>query len=74
MKKITYMTAVDYLFIPDKFSLSVGFDDCLTLTNDVELIKRLINKVHSANMGVLEYNHLVSGRPILYSVREYRGL
>ncbi|MCU0126605.1 HEPN domain-containing protein [Pseudomonas vlassakiae] len=73
MKKITYMTAVDYLFIPDKFSLSVGFDDCLTLTNDVELIKRLINKVHSANMGVLEYNHLVSGRPILYSVREYRG-
>ena len=71
MKEIIFITAVDYMIIEDKFSLKVGFEDRLVLTNDIAHIKRMVGRVHSLNMGGLEYMHLVSGRPILYSIREY---
>lgn len=70
-KKIIFITAVDYLIVEDKFSLKVGFEDRLVLTNNTENIKKMVGRAHSVNMGMLEYMHLVSGRPVLYSIREY---
>lgn len=69
--KINFITALDYLLIEDRFSLKVGFEDRLILTNDVNHIKKMIGRDHSLNMGALEYMHLISGRPVLYSTREY---
>ncbi|WP_283184428.1 HEPN domain-containing protein [Pseudomonas svalbardensis] len=71
MKEIIFITAVDYLIVEDEFSLKVGFEGRLVLTNDIAHIKRMVGRVHSIDMGGLEYIHLVSGRPVLYSIREY---
>ncbi|MCF5239212.1 hypothetical protein GIW30_27305, partial [Pseudomonas sp. PA-5-4G] len=69
--EIVFVTALDYLIVEGKVSTSVGFEGGLVLTNDIAYIKNLIGRVHALNIGVLEYTHLVSGRPVLYSVRKY---
>ncbi|KKX68104.1 HEPN domain-containing protein [Pseudomonas putida] len=71
MKEIVFVTAVDYLIVEDKFTLRVGFGGELILTNDIAYVKRMVGHVHSMNMGGLEYMHLLSGRPVLYSARKY---
>jgi hemoglobin-like flavoprotein len=70
MNKFFFVTALDFLHIDDHFSMKVGFKDCLNLTNDIELIKSMISPAQALAMGTLEYNYLLSGRPVLYSTRE----
>lgn len=69
--EIIFVTALDYLIVEGKVSKSVGFEGGLILTNDISYIKKLIGRVHALNIGALEYMHLVSGRPVLYSIKKY---
>ena len=65
-----FIAALDYFHIKQKIFCTVGFDRKLILTNDSEKISPLINEFHINQIGRLEYNHLLSGRPVLYVKRK----
>ncbi|MBC9249130.1 hypothetical protein A9179_02450 [Pseudomonas alcaligenes] len=71
--KFTFITALDYLSIPQKIECKVGFDNSLSLTNDTERVSALIEAYHASCMGELEHNHLLSGRPVVYVERDVPG-
>ncbi|WP_148279784.1 HEPN domain-containing protein [Pseudomonas syringae] len=65
-----FIAALDYFHIEQKIFCTVGFERKLTLTNDREKISILINDFHISQIGKLEYNYLLSGRPVLYVERK----
>ncbi|MGU0689296.1 hypothetical protein ACSEQ5_16240 [Pseudomonas aeruginosa] len=71
--RFTFITALDYLNIPEKIECKVGFFNNLSLTNDVERISSFIGPYHARCIGGLEYNHLISGRPVVYVERSVPG-
>lgn len=71
--KTIFITALDYLTITKEIDCKVGFDKSLTLTNDTSKISRFISPYHAKSIGMLEHNHLLSGRPVIYSKKEIKN-
>jgi hypothetical protein len=67
--KFIFITALDYFVIQQEISCYVGFERHLTLTNDVERISSMLNEFHLKCIGSLEFNYLLSGRPVIYVKR-----
>lgn len=70
MKKVNFLTVLDLLTVEGRIDLDVGFEGRLKLTNNVKAVKKLITPKQAQCIGLLEYQHLLSGRPVLYSIRE----
>lgn len=67
--KLLYITALDYIEIVELLNHPIPMGNDLYLTNNAEHYKRHLTESHKENIGNLEYNHLISGRPVIFSIK-----
>jgi hypothetical protein len=76
MSKSIFLAPLYFLRLPIKSEKYFTIDNNLNLTNNKELIRNLIKNYQSLNniIGSIEYNNLLSGRPILYCIKNLPDL
>lgn len=67
LPQLAFITALDFLHIEKPLPKPILIKKGYYITNNTKHFDELLTKENSKNIGRLEYNHLRSGRPVIYS-------
>lgn len=67
--KLLQITALDYFKIDKPLKQPINMGQGLYLTNNLEHYEKYLKKYHIENIGHLEHKHLISNRPVIFSIK-----
>ncbi|MDR5860702.1 hypothetical protein FZZ93_07450 [Halomonas eurihalina] len=69
--KVAFITALDFFEIKELSKEPEEINDNLFLTNNKKHFSSFFTEKHIKNLGSLEYLHLTSGRPVIFSTKNF---